>query len=158
MNIKEEEENIVWINLKQITNHIKVIAYNLNDSKTNSIYIEDSNGKYGYNSQITADDTITYLPIYSNPLNKNTSIIADFTVMKPDKGRAPRLKIADKAGIVRYDENLISELLSKNPSINFDYNHDFTIEILFNNYAPVNIKINGWEIIDESVWLGVFFQ
>lgn len=151
MNIKEEEENIVWINLKQITNHIKVIAYNLNDSKTNSIYIEDSNGKYGYNSQITADDTITYLPIYSNPLNKNTSIIADFTVMKPDKGRAPRLKIADKAGIVRYDKNLISELLSKNPSINFDYNHDFTIEILFNNYAPVNIKINGWEIIDESV-------
>lgn len=62
MNIKEEEENIVWINLKQITNHIKVIAYNLNDSKTNSIYIEDSNGKYGYNSQITADDTITYFP------------------------------------------------------------------------------------------------
>ncbi|WP_413686487.1 FimB/Mfa2 family fimbrial subunit [Phocaeicola vulgatus] len=35
--------------------------------------------------------------------------------------------------------------------MDFDYNHDFTIEISFNDYIPVSIKINGWEIINESV-------
>lgn len=152
--IKEGEKNIVWIDLKQITNHIRVIAYNLNENKTNSIYIEDNNGKYGYDSHFADDDNITYIPAYSSSVNnssRTSPLIADFTVMKLDKSRAPRLKIADETGLVRYDENLIGKLLSKNPSINFDYDHDFTIEISFDNYIPVSIKINGWEIINESV-------
>lgn len=152
--IKEGEKNIVWIDLKQITNHIRVIAYNLNENKTNFIYIEDNNGKYGYDSHFAADDKISYIPAYSNPvdnLSRMNPLIADFTVMKLDKNRAPRLKIADETGLVRYDENLIGKLLSKNPSINFDYDHDFTIEISFDNYIPVSIKINGWEIINESI-------
>lgn len=71
--------------------------------------------------------------------------------MKLDKNREPRLKISDDTGVIRYDENLIGKLLRKNPYIDFDYNHDFTIEISFNDYIPVSIKINGWEIINESV-------
>lgn len=149
--IKEGEKNIVWIDLKQITNHVRVIANHLNDDKANSIYIEDNNGKYDSSSQFTDDDKITYIPVYSNSLNKSTPLIADFTVMKLDNSRAPRLKIVDGMGIIRYDENLIGKLLGKNPHINFDYDHDFTIELSFNNYVPVSIKINGWEIIDESV-------
>lgn len=94
---------------------------------------------------------ITYLPTYSNPSNTTSSLIADFTVMKLDKNREPRLKISDDTGVIRYDENLIGKLLQKKPYIDFDYNHDFTIEISFNDYIPVSIKINGWEIINESV-------
>lgn len=149
--IREGKENIVWIDLKQITNHIQVIVHNLNDKKKHIIYIEDNNGKYDSFLQYADDEKITYLPTYSNPSNTTSSLIADFTVMKLDKNREPRLKISDDTGVIRYDENLIGKLLQKNPYIDFDYNHDFTIEISFNDYIPVSIKINGWEIINESV-------
>lgn len=148
--IREGKENIVWIDLKQITNHIQVIVHNLNDKKKHIIYIEDNNGKYDSFLQYADDEKITYLPTYSNPSNTTSSLIADFTVMKLDKNREPRLKISDDTGVIRYDENLIGKLLQK-PYIDFDYNHDFTIEISFNDYIPVSIKINGWEIINESV-------
>lgn len=149
--IREGKENIVWIDLKQITNHIQVIVHNLNDKKKHIIYIEDNNGKYDSFLQYADDEKITYLPTYSNPSNTTSSLIADFTVMKLDKNREPRLKISDDTGVIRYDENLIGKLLQKKPYIDFDYNHDFTIEISFNDYIPVSIKINGWEIINESV-------
>ena len=149
--IIEGKENIVWIDLKQITNHIQVIVHNLNDKKKHIIYIEDNNGKYDSFLQYADDEKITYLPTYSNPSNTTSSLIADFTVMKLDKNREPRLKISDDTGVIRYDENLIGKLLQKKPYIDFDYNHDFTIEISFNDYIPVSIKINGWEIINESV-------
>lgn len=61
--------------------------------------------------------------------------------MKLDKNREPRLKISDDTGVIRYDENLIGKLLQKKPYIDFDYNHDFTIEISFNDYIPVSIKL-----------------
>ena len=50
-----------------------------------------------------------------------------------------------------YDENFIGKLLGMNPDINFEYNHDFTIEISFNNYLPISIKINGWEVVVEEI-------
>ena len=149
--LDEHEKMIAWINLKQITNHIRVIAHNLDKDISHNIYIEDNNGKYDSFLQYADDEKITYLPTYSNPSNTTSSLIADFTVMKLDKNREPRLKISDDTGVIRYDENLIGKLLQKNPYIDFDYNHDFTIEISFNDYIPVSIKINGWEIINESV-------
>ena len=46
----------------------------------------------------------------------------------------------------------VAELrLGMNPDINFEYNHDFTIEISFNNYLPISIKINGWEVVVEEI-------
>lgn len=112
--IREGKENIVWIDLKQITNHIQVIVHNLNDKKKHIIYIEDNNGKYDSFLQYADDEKITYLPTYSNPSNTTSSLIADFTVMKLDKNREPRLKISDDTGVIRYDENLIGKLLQKN--------------------------------------------
>ena len=103
MKIREGKENIVWIDLKQITNHIQVIVHNLNDKKKHIIYIEDNNGKYDSFLQYADDEKITYLPTYSNPSNTTSSLIADFTVMKLDKNREPRLKISDDTGVIRYD-------------------------------------------------------
>ena len=59
--IREGKENIVWIDLKQITNHIQVIVHNLNDKKKHIIYIEDNNGKYDSFLQYADDEKITYL-------------------------------------------------------------------------------------------------
>ena len=56
--IREGKENIVWIDLKQITNHIQVIVHNLNDKKKHIIYIEDNNGKYDSFLQYADDEKI----------------------------------------------------------------------------------------------------
>ncbi len=76
-------------------------------------------GKYDSFLQYADDEKITYLPTYSNPSNTTSSLMADFTVMKLDKNREPRLKISDDTGVIRYDENLIGKLLQKNPYIVF---------------------------------------
>ena len=93
------------------------------------------------------------LPIstYDVPSGESDPLIADFSVMKLEKEREPRLRITDRTGTVRYDENFIGKLLGMNPDINFEYNHDFTIEISFNNYLPISIKINGWEVDVEEI-------
>lgn len=52
-----------------MTNHIRVIAHNLNQDRSDNIYIEDNNGKYGYDSQFSDDDRITYIPIYEASWN-----------------------------------------------------------------------------------------
>jgi len=148
--LDEHEKTIVWINLKQITNHIRVIAYNLDKAVSHNIYIEDNNGKYGYSSLFADDDRITYIPVYMRLAKESNTLTADFNVMKLDKNRIPRLRILDEANTICYDENLIGELLGKNPDINLDNEHDFTIEISFDGYTPVDIKINGWEIKESD--------
>ena len=149
--LNSKEKTIVLINLKQMTNHIRVIAHNLNQDRSDNIYIEDNNGKYGYDSQFSDDDRITYIPIYEASSEQSNPLIADFNVMRLEKDREPRLRIADKTGTIRYDENLIGKLIGGNPNIDFEHNHDFTIEISFDNYIPVIIKINGWEIVNEEI-------
>lgn len=134
-----------------MTNHIRVIAHNLNQDRSDNIYIEDNNGKYGYDSQFSDDDQISYIPIYEASSGQSDPLIADFNVMRLEKDREPRLRIADKTGTIRYDENLIGKLIGENPNIDFEHNHDFTIEISFDNYIPVIIKINGWEIVNEEI-------
>lgn len=89
--------------------------------------------------------------IYEASSEQSNPLIADFNVMRLEKDREPRLRIADKTGTIRYDENLIGKLIGGNPNIDFEHNHDFTIEISFDNYIPVIIKINGWEIVNEEI-------
>ena len=141
---------IAWINLKQITNHIRVIAHNLDKDISHNIYIEDNNGKYGYSSLFAHDDPILYIPVYVRVAKESNTLTADFNVMKLDKNRIPRLQIVDETNTVSYDENLIGELLGKNPNINLENEHDFTIEISFNGYSPIDIKINGWDIKESD--------
>ena len=48
-------------------------------------------------------------------------------------------------------------LLAENPDIDFNSDHDFTIEITFDSYyVPVSIRINDWEIIIEEAVLPFF--
>ena len=56
--LDEHEKMIAWINLKQITNHIRVIAHNLDKDISHNIYIEDNNGKYDSFLQYADDEKI----------------------------------------------------------------------------------------------------
>ena len=46
---------------------------------------EDNNGKYGYDSQFSDDDRITYIPIYEASSEQSNPLIADFNVMRLEK-------------------------------------------------------------------------
>lgn len=146
--VNHGEKKTVTINLKQITNRIRIVAYNLAQDGADNIYIEDTNGKYNSFSLLADDDKITYIPNY---VSRSDPTVADFNVMKLEKGGKARLRIIDKDEVVRYDENLIDKLLGVNPNTNFDRDHDFLIEISFNHYIPSSIKINGWEIVTEEI-------
>ena len=68
-----------------------------------------------------------------------------------------RLKIYSPEKDLQYNEKLISGLLAENPDIDFNSDHDFTIEITFDSYyVPVSIRINDWEIIIEEAVLPFF--
>lgn len=84
------------------------------------------------------------------PAQESDTLTADFNVMKLDKNRIPHLQIVDGTNTVCYDEDLIGELLNKNPDINLENEHDFTIEISFKGYSPIGIKINGWDIKESD--------
>ena len=62
------------------------------------------------------------LPIstYDVPSGESDPLIADFSVMKRELERVRRLRITDRTGTVRYDENFIGKLLGMNPDINFE--------------------------------------
>ena len=47
-------------------------------------------------------------------------------------------------------KTLSENFLGKNPNINLENEHDFTIEISFNGYSPIDIKINGWDIKESD--------
>lgn len=152
---KPLESKTITIGLLRITNTIRVIAHNLPATVNHSISIEDDNGTYYHSAEIAPDDLLTYIPVYSQTRAQASPLIADFNVMRLQNDRAARLKIKDETGTTKYDEALIGKLLSAYPGIDFDYTHDFIIEITFNDaYVPVSIKINGWEIINEESGLG----
>ena len=149
--LNPEENKVVWIDLRRITNNIRVIARDLNPGLNHTIQIVDDNGAYDASGNFANDDRITYIPQYTSEQGNDIPLIADFTVMKLTSGRSPRLRIIDDRGTVRYDENLIGKLIGENPIINFEYDHDFVIDITFSTYIPISIKINGWEIINEEM-------
>lgn len=143
------EEKVVWIDLWRMTNDIRVITYDLGPDYT--IQIDDDNGLYDSYGDIMSDEQFVDLPRYVDAPEFGASLIVDFTVMKLASGRTPRLKILDAEGVVRYDKNLVGELIGANPSVDFRYDHDFLIEITFSGYVAVSVRINGWELIDEEV-------
>lgn len=149
--LKSAEKRVVWIDLKRITNNIRVIARGLNSDLKHTIQIEDDNGVYNAFGDLVSDDRITYIPEYTSERANDTPLVADFTVMKLTSGSSSRLRIVDDRGTVRYDENLIGKLIGETPMINFEYDHDFIIDITFSAYIPISIKINGWEIINEEM-------
>ena len=63
-----------------------------------------------------------------------------------------QLKIYSPEEELQYNEKLIGGLLAEHPDIDFNSDHDFTIEITFDSYyVPVSIRINAWEIIPEEI-------
>lgn len=142
----------ITIGLKRLTNTIQVIIHAANADIQPQISIQDNNGSYTPQGKMIPGQIIKYLPSYTHFSDKSGTWIADFNVMLLQTDSDAQLIISSPDDGLEYNEKLISGLLAANPNINFNTDHDFTIEITFDNaYVPVNILVNGWEVIFEEV-------
>lgn len=98
------------------------------------------------------DEKIEYLPGTSYSSSQPNTWVADFNVMCLQPDSEAILKISDATHKPLFEEKLIKGLLGANPNIDFNRDHDFTIEITFDSYdIPISILVNDWEIIAEEI-------
>ncbi len=148
--VEEAAQQTLTIDLWQLTNRIHVAAQ-LDGGAGYSLQIEDDNGLYDATAGFLPDERLTYLPVrLLRAADPASALTADFRVMKLATGRKPLLKILDEAKTIRYTFDLIGEMLGVHPTIDFDYDHDFRIEIIFDHQEPIHMKVNGWEVISEE--------
>ena len=157
IDVNADEDQEITVDLRRITNNIHVIVHYASPTLQLRISIEDNNGNYDYQGETLSGQPISYLPEYSQPSDSPNTWIADFNVMQLQTDSDTRLKIYSPEKELQYNEKLISGLLAENPDIDFNSDHDFTIEITFDSYyVPVSIRINDWEIIIEEAVLPFF--
>lgn len=143
---------VVTIGLLRMTNTIRVIIHSADPIRPSRISIEDNNGLYDFRGEKLPDEWQSYVPSDIHGTEEPGTWVADFNVMRLQQNSEALLKINNSSGSLQYNEKLVSGLLENNPGINFDVDHDFTIEITFDAYyVPVSILINGWEIIPENI-------
>lgn len=117
-----------------------------------SLYVTSSNGDYKFdNSRWESSPNIRYIPKYQQ---QSGVLSADFSVMRLSKGDDSRLIVnhTEDDGSIRelYNESL-TELISKNTSIDFDLESNFRIELLFDHtYAVIGVTVNDWEIVEND--------
>lgn len=142
----------VAIGIQKITNHVLVIIHNSSKDPQPQIQITANNGNYNFKGEIIPGNDLIYPPYnlqYSEP---TASWHADFTLMRLQTDCQARLIIQTEPDKPEYNEDLIKGLLQANPSLDFNTDHDFIIEITFDGSSiPVSILINGWEIVNEEI-------
>lgn len=152
LSLNPSETEVVTIGLRRITNTVRVIIHTPNPVNQPQISIRDNNGAYSHLGTTVTDTPINYLPHIAPSPDDPTTWVAGFNVMQLQTGSEARLHIDSPADGLQYDEKLVSGLLEANPDIDFNTDHDFTIEITFGDfYVPVSILINDWEIIPEEI-------
>lgn len=136
------------INLREITNRLRVSVEGLPDADDYEIVIESANGSMNMDGSIAADSVIEYT---SQPVITDGVLDAVFTVLKLETGYNNTLIIRNK----RIDEelyrgDLLGTLLLKNPEVNLACDNDFTIRFTTGDqcacgtYMIVEIRVNDW--------------
>lgn len=142
----------VTIGLRRITNTVRVIIHVPGAETPPLVSIHDNNGSYNYCGELIADEFMEYSPLYTQSPDLPDTWIADFNVMGLHDDSDARLTVSQPDNESLYDEKLVKGLLGANPNIDFNRDHDFTVEITFNDYfIPVSILVNDWEIITEDI-------
>lgn len=142
----------VTIGLRRITSTVRVIIHDPGAGTPPQVSIHDNNGSYNYLGELIADKLMEYSPHYTQSPGSPDTWIADFNVMGLYEDSDAQLIVSQPDNGSLYDEKLVKGLLGANPNIDFNRDHDFTIEITFNEYyIPVSILVNDWEIIIEDI-------
>ncbi len=149
-------QNLI-IDAIRITSNIRIIMRGLElqeETNGHTFTIVDDNGTVRFvDASIAPDETVTYLPRYSDMLRatSSTSLVGYFTTMRLENGRHPQLKLyADSQ--LKKEWDLMDELIGKYPEADFETGNDYEIIFSFEaGYVAVSITINGWELIEQEI-------
>lgn len=138
----------VSVNLLEVTNRITVTVEGLEgDMADYEIAIEADNGSMNIDGTIAQDEVLQYPSQYIN----SEILEAKFTLLKLETGHHNMLIIRHKeTGVELYKGNLLGTLLLKNPEVNLNCDHDFTINFTAKDqcncgtYVIAEIFVNDW--------------
>ncbi|MCC8088805.1 MAG: FimB/Mfa2 family fimbrial subunit [Rikenellaceae bacterium] len=140
----------IAVNLLEITNRITISVEGLpEDSGPYGIAIESNNGSMNIDGTIAEDGLITYEPAWS--YSTSDILSADFTLLKLETGFENTIVITDTAdGTELFRGSLLGALILKNPYVDLNCDHDFTIRFTAEDqcdcgtYTIAEIWVNNW--------------
>ncbi|SHE90800.1 Fimbrillin-A associated anchor protein Mfa1 and Mfa2 [Dysgonomonas macrotermitis] len=145
----------VPVNLLEVTNRLTITIEGLAESPDDyEISIESNNGSMNVNGTIAKDDTIKHEAVTTSEAGV---LKAEFTLLKLETGYNNTIVIKNKAdGTELYRGSLLGTLLLKNPEVNLNCDHDFTIKFTTKDqcscgtYTIMEIWVNNWLVHSYS--------
>ncbi|MBF0651968.1 FimB/Mfa2 family fimbrial subunit [Dysgonomonas sp. GY75] len=136
------------INLREITNRLTIQVEGLPLTGDYEAVVESANGSINTDGSIASDDRIEY---GSQAAFTDGLLEARLTVLKLATGYNTSLVIRNRADNSElYRGDLLGTLLLKNPAVNLDCDHDFTIRFTAKDqcscgtYMIMEIWVNNW--------------
>lgn len=137
------------VNLQEITNRLTISVEGLDRNKEEyEVYIESGNGSMKVSGSLADDETVRYNPVTSSD---NERINEKFYLLKLETGHNNTIVIRNKiSGKEPYRGSLLGTLLLKNPEVDLNCDHDFTIKFTAQDqcecgtYTIKEIWVNNW--------------
>ena len=137
------------VNLQEITNRLTISVEGLDRNKEEyEVYIESGNGSMKVSGSLADDETVRYNPVTSSD---NERINEKFYLLKLETGHNNTIVIRNKiSGKELYRGSLLGTLLLKNPEVDLNCDHDFTIKFTAQDqcecgtYTIKEIWVNNW--------------
>lgn len=138
------------VNLFEQTNRLTVSVEGLDITNLDNyeITIESDNGSMNLDGTIASDGILVYNGEY---IDTPGILEAKFTLLKLETGNENTIVIKDKLNNTElYRESLLGTLLLKNPEVNLNCDHDFTIRFTAKDqcqcgtYTIMEIWVNNW--------------
>ena len=137
------------VNLQEITNRLTISVEGLDRNKEEyEVYIESGNGSMKVSGSLADDETVRYNPVTSSDSER---INEKFYLLKLETGHNNTIVIRNKiSGKELYRGSLLGTLLLKNPKVDLNCDHDFTIKFTAQDqcecgtYTIKEIWVNNW--------------
>lgn len=136
------------VNLQEITNRLTVSVEGLDRNEEYEVYIESDNGLMKLNGSIAEDEMVRYNSVTSLDSGRFND---KFCLLKLETGHNNTIVIRNKInGKELYRGSLLGTLLLKNPEVNLNCDHDFTIRFTAQDqcecgtYTIKEIWVNNW--------------
>lgn len=137
------------VNLQEVTNRLTISVEGLDRNENDyEVYIESDNGSMKVGGSLAEDEDIRYNPMTSPDSGR---INDKFYLLKLETGHNNTIVIRNKiSGKELYRGSLLGTLLLKNPEVDLNCDHDFTIRFTTQDqcecgtYTIKEIWVNNW--------------
>lgn len=141
------------VNLREISNRIKISVEGIKNPEDYAIEIESKNGAYAINGDIVFGESIHYQSF--DRVIEEDAVSEHFTTLKLLTGYNSVLTIKKNEEVL-YQEDLLGTLLLKNPLINLACDNDFVVKFKARESCQcVEIWVNNWLIHSYETELGI---